>query len=141
MLLANIPLQWKENPSIIMEKALVDFGLDRAGDATKMLDLILKPGPQLRERYIYLSSSLLDMGKFQSSDEYFEMAMKISAGSYPYYNRARAYAQLGEKDKAFEVLKTALDFGNNTREEVENDPQLQSLKSDVRWKALTESLK
>ncbi|MBA4054168.1 MAG: hypothetical protein C0490_05600, partial [Marivirga sp.] len=140
-LLANSPSQWKENTSIIMEKALVKFGVNRDDEAKELLDPILTPGDQVRERYLYLSASLLDMGKFKISDAYFGKAMAISAGSYPYYNRARAYTRLGEKDKAFDVLKKALDFGNNTRKDLEDDPELQSLKSDARWKMLMETLK
>lgn len=55
--------------------------------------------------------------------------------------RARAYALIGEKDKAFDNLNKAVDHGYSSKEEFENEKDLATLKSDVRWNALMEKMK
>ncbi len=133
--------RWKENTSIIMEMALVNFGMNKVDEAGRLLAPLLVPGDQLRERYIYLSNALLDMGKPISSDEYFEKAMSLGAGSFPYYYRARALALIGEKDRAFAALHKAVELGGyNVKKDYEADPFLESLKSDERCKALLKKL-
>jgi Tol biopolymer transport system component len=140
LLINNTP-NWKDKISIKMETALVKFGIDRDDEAVKLLSPILVDGDQLRERYIYLSTALLDMGKLKISDEYFEKAMAIFPSSFPYYNRAGVLARVGEKDKAFDALNKAVAHGGYTaRKDYETDPNLQSLKSDPRWKKLLEKL-
>lgn len=139
-LLSKIPSSWEENGTIIMELALVKFGMNKDDEAIRTLAPILGEGEQLRERYLYMAKSLLDMTLFDRSDEYFDRAMKISPASYPYFDRARMYARLGEKDKAFAALEKTAGFGNNSRTEFEDDPALAALKSDPRWKTFLESV-
>ncbi len=134
--------QWKNNATSICEMALVSFGLNKDDEARKLLAPLLEPGDQLRERFIYLSNSLLDMGMLNASDEYFEKAMALGAGSVPYYNRAGALALIGEKDRAFAALNKAVELGGyNLKRNYKSDPSLDSLKSDPRWKTLLEKLK
>jgi Tol biopolymer transport system component len=141
-LLTNIPSQWNKNSSVIMEMALVKFGINKDEEAVTILAPILADKDQLRERYIYLSGSLLDMRKLKASDEYFEKAMAISPSSFPYYNRGSTLARMGEKDKAFEALNKAADHGGySVKKDYEDDANLQSLKSDPRWQALIKKLK
>jgi len=49
---------------------------------------------------------------------------------------AYAYAALGEKDEAFEVLFRLVDERNNLATHIKADPPLESLHSDPRWKEL-----
>lgn len=141
-LLINSPSLWNRNSSIIMETALVKFGVNKDDEAIKILAPILVDKDQLRDRYIYLSGSLLDMGKLKTSDEYFEKAMAIFPSSFPYYSRASALARMGEKDKAFEALDKAVEHGgHNIKKDYETDASLDSLKSDPRWKLLLEKLR
>ena len=141
-LLTNNLSRWKENINVIMEMALVKFGLDKDDEASSLLAPILVEGDQLRERYIYLSGSLLEMEKLKTSDEYFDKAMAIFPSSFPYYNRAGALARIGEKDRAFKALDNAVEHGGyNVRKDYETDPSLESLKSDTRWKVLMQKLK
>jgi len=137
--LTNSP--WKENVNIIMEMALVKFGLNKADESVKLLAPILVEGNQLQDRYLYLSGSLLDMKKFEMSDEYFEKGMAIAPNSFFYFKRARAYAQIGEKDRALATLNKSADLGFNKRKDYEDDADLESLKSDARWTILLTKLK
>jgi Tol biopolymer transport system component len=133
-------VRWAENKAVIMEKALVKFGLHNDEEALRILSPILKEGDQLRERYIYLSRALLDMARFEISDEYFEKAMAIHASPGPYFNRGCAYAKMGEIDKAFVALNKAVDFGIGVRKEYEDNADLAILKKDPRWKGLMEKM-
>jgi hypothetical protein len=82
------------------------------------------------------------MRKLKASDEYFEKAMAIFPSSFPYYNRASTLARMGEKNKAFEALNKAVEYGGySVKKDYENDANLESLKSDRRWQALVKKLK
>lgn len=141
-LLFNHLANWPENNHILMETALVNYGLGKKEEAETLLKPVLLPGNPLREQYIYLANSLLDMQKVSISDEYFEKAMKIFPSSFPYFNRARKLARMGEKDRAFEALDKAVKHrGVNSRSVYENNEDLESLKSDPRWDLLLAKLK
>ena len=123
-----------------MEVALVKFGMNKDNEAIKLLEPILIEGDQLRQQYIYLSTALLEMDKFDISDDYFEKAMAIHASAFPYFNRGRAYAKIGQKDQAFAALNRAVELGIKVRKEYEDNIDLIKLKSDPRWKILTEKM-
>jgi WD40-like Beta Propeller Repeat len=140
--LLNATPKWSENTSIIMEKVLVNFGLGQDAEAVKILTPLLQDESQLRERYIYISRALLDMRKYTLSDDYFEKAMAIFPSSFPYYHRGCAYAQAGEKERAFAALHKAVDYGGyNLRKDYEADSRLDNLKLDSRWKKLVARLR
>jgi hypothetical protein len=136
VLLTGSSPSWRANTSIIMEKALVKFGMNEDNDAINLLAPILVKSDQLRERYIYLSLALLDMEKFVVSDDYFEKAMAIHASPSPYFRRGCAYARIGQIDRAFPVLERAFELGMRLGKEYEDNPDLTPLKSDARWKKL-----
>ena len=141
-LLSQHTSRWPENTKILMESALVNFGLDNNEKAVGILSPVMSPGNQLREQYIYLSNALLDMQKLKISDEYFDKAMDIFPSSFPYFNRARTLARMGEKDRAFEALDKAIRHaGITSRSVYETNADLESIKSDVRWKLLMQKLK
>ncbi|QHT68283.1 hypothetical protein GXP67_17370 [Rhodocytophaga rosea] len=138
-LLNNTAPDWNKNVSILMEKALVKFGLNKDDAARTLLAPLLQESARLRDRYMYLSNSLLDMKKFNLSDAYFEKAIAIHSNGYEYLRRARKLAHIGEKDKALEHLYKAVALGLNARQEFQNDPDLVSLQSDVRFQKLLET--
>ena len=141
-LLAKHSSLWNNNVSFIMQMSLAEYGLERDNEAEKILAPVLVDKDQLRERYIYLSNSLLEMGKLKLSDEYFDKAMDIFSSSFPYFHRARALAKMGEKERAFLALGKAVEYGGiNSRKEFEADPDFQSLHGDTKWKLLMQKLK
>jgi len=139
-LLAESPLVWRENSSIVMEKALVEFGMNKDDEARKLLATISMEGEQLRQQYIYLSTALLDMERFDVSDDYFEVAMAIHASPFPYFRRGCAFARIGEKDRAFRALEKAAELGMGPRRQYEDMPELKVLENDARWKQLMEKV-
>ncbi|MBK9491701.1 MAG: PD40 domain-containing protein [Haliscomenobacter sp.] len=140
--LNNVADQWKNNTNILMERALVQFGLNKEEEANKILSPLLVEGDQLRERYLYLAVALLDMAKIQPSEAYFEKAMSIHTSSYPYFNRACTLARMGEKDRAFAALNQAVTYGSLVlKTDYQNVADLKPLESDVKWKLLMARLK
>lgn len=133
--------QWKENAGIIMEMALVKIGLMQHEEAARLLTPVLAGGQRHGERYQYLSDALLDMENLKESEDYFAKAMALQPNPYSYFRRARRYALLGETDKAFSYLDEAVAKGLRSKQQFEDDADLQVLKSDNRWKALMEKLK
>jgi len=141
-LMEGMPPGWANNVYVISERALVNFGLHRDEEANALLLPILGQGDQQRDRLLYLSASLLDMRRLDISDIYFDKAMQLGAGSFPYYQRACALARIGEKDRAFTALEKAVDLGGfNVRKEYENEDAFHSLHADERWAKLLEKLK
>ena len=133
--------QWKNHSRIVIEQALIKYGLNQDQEAVRLLAPVLSKGDQLRQQYIYVSNALLEMAKFESSEVYFQQAMAISYNRFEYQRRARRYALLGEKNRAFEHLNKALEEGLDSKQELENDPELEVLKSDARFEALLNKLK
>lgn len=57
------------------------------------------------------------------------------------YNLACSYSLLGEVDLAFEAMLRAIELGYNDCEFMEQDPDLQNLRSDPRFRLLLGKLK
>ena len=141
VVIRNAEIDWSGNISITLEKALINFGMNRSDEAIATLEEILKDGPQKRDRLIYLSNALLDMRKFAESDNYFEQALKLQSNVFTYLRRARKFAANGELDRAFETLDKSLSKGLISKNQIENDTELDALKKDDRWNALLGKLK
>jgi len=140
-LFANDKSEGNGNAVIIIEMALIKFGLNDDEGAKKLLSTLLEQEMDLQNKFTYLSEELFSMAEYILSDEYFEQAIAIRANATAFYNRACSYALTGDKTKAFQLLNRAVDNGYNSKAGFENDANLQSLKSDERWKALLEKLK
>jgi hypothetical protein len=80
-------------------------------------------------------------GKLAETEEYI---LKYSGEerviSIMYYNLACAYALADNADKAFAMLDHAIKLGFNGRKDYEEDADLESLRSDARWPALSKRL-
>jgi TolB-like protein/DNA-binding winged helix-turn-helix (wHTH) protein/Tfp pilus assembly protein PilF len=66
----------------------------------------------------------------------FAEIMKCGSGCWSHYERAVLYAQLGEKDHAFEALAMAVKEHNEDLVELLVDPDLEALHSDPRFEVL-----
>lgn len=141
LLLTNPIAEGNGNAEIMIERALVKFGLHDSDGARNLLSPLLEQKMDLRNKFSYLSDELFSMAEYLLSDEYFEQAMAIRSNATAVYNRACAYALINDKTKAFELLNKAIANGLNTRSAFESDPDLTSLQSDERWKLLIKKLK
>ena len=91
-----------------------------------------------RDLYLYLGYNLLAAEKNGEAARCFESALALEAGSREYYNLACAYAKMNEKEKALNALEKALDTGAQSRAQIENDVDLNSIRRESRYKALLE---
>jgi hypothetical protein len=106
-----------------------------------LLAPLLAEKSQQWNRYMYLSTSLFDMRKFDISDKYFNKAMALSMWNYGYFKRGCSYASIGEQDRAFANLFLAVENGFNDKQYFEGDAQLLPLKNTKPWQELTAKLK
>ena len=67
------------------------------------------------------------------------LALEPSVGDH--HNLACAYALLNDREKAFDTLNKSIEMGFDSKEQLEKDTDLESLRSDSRWKAVVEKLK
>lgn len=133
--------QWNGNSGVVMEMALIQFGLNKAEEAKKMLEPILAQPMDLRKKLMYLADELFTMKAYPLSDEYFDQANASRPNPTAFYNRGCAYALAGDKTKAFVLLNRAADAGFTSKAQFENDKDLGSLKDDPRWVQLMKKLK
>lgn len=68
-------------------------------------------------------------------------SLEFEPYSIGFYNLGCFYAVSNNKDKAFEALENAVQYGFNSKRQYESDTDLLSLKSDTRWQSLFEKLK
>jgi tetratricopeptide (TPR) repeat protein len=91
--------------------------------------------------YSRLGTLLFSIKKYKEGNMCLEKAISMEPRGADYYNLACGYSKLNEKDKAFDALNKAAENGFYSKQQYENDPDIESLKSDVRWKVLLEKLK
>ena len=134
------PSQWKENSKMIVEMALVKFGLKDETGADQLIGSVLSDEGQRGYYLGYLADELFNMGEYAKSDVFFDKAYGINQSIVAHYNRACGYALIDKKDQAFALLNTAVEKGFNSKDQYENDADLASLKTDMRWAALMQKL-
>lgn len=89
-------------------------------------------------RTLYLGAqSLLPLGETEKATEWAEKARSLQPEDpYTLYGLACFYAQLGQVDKAIDSLQAAVDLGFGHRNWMENDIDLEPLRSLPRYRAL-----
>lgn len=95
---------------------------------------------EARARY-FGAHMLLALGEMEEAREWNEMAMEVGADdSATYYNSACLFAMMGELDRCFECFDRAVEYGFANRAWLENDPDLESIRSDPRYLRLLEKI-
>jgi tetratricopeptide (TPR) repeat protein len=132
------------NPGDVEAQRLLGIALTRQGKSAEAVDALRKaielgddgPGTQRN-----LGEALLRAGKPAEAAEHLEKSVKAGMKAPPaIYNLACAYALTGRKDDAFARLSEVAATGWLTREQLESDADLASLKSDSRFAALASKL-
>jgi tetratricopeptide (TPR) repeat protein len=148
-------LRWSPTPAILRYQeqqkieALRTQALDKAmmlsrgrkwPEAIAAYQEILKQTVDIpRDAWASYGSALLNNRAIQDLDIATEALTKATAfipNADAFYDLARAWALKGEKDKAFDALQKALDNGYKDKNRISIDPDLESLRSDPRFKAL-----
>lgn len=93
-------------------------------------------------RAMYLgASALVKVGEFEKARVWADRALDTDRHEPAVlYNAACAYAMMGEKDRAFELLSEAIDHGFGYRAWLANDNTLENLREDPRFKQLLNRL-
>ncbi len=124
--------------------ALPYFRMDDSGRAHTALkrsveaaDRVLKNSPD-DVRALYMSGgSLITLGELQRGSERLEQAVALKQHDFPtLYNAACGYARAGYTDRALDLLERAVGTGHGFRAWLENDPDLDSLRSLPRFKQI-----
>ena len=68
-------------------------------------------------------------------------AFELRPTGHDYDNRGYAYAKYVEKDKAFEAIDKSLELGYASKQMIQNDTDLLSLREDARFKSFVEKAK
>lgn len=97
----------------------------------------LEDYPDNARAYFLASSALWNLGRREDAVAWNDRAIAIDPEDpTTRYNIACFYAQVGEIDKAFEYLENTI----TSRSWAENDPELEPLHADPRFKAMMERL-
>jgi len=80
--------------------------------------------------------------KWEEALALYEKAFKTGEFSYEdFYNAACASARLGKPDAAYSYLLKAVDAGFLDKDQLNEDPDLEALRSGARWQTVTATLK
>jgi adenylate cyclase len=89
-------------------------------------------------RALYMSAgSLIQLGERDKGLQRFDQAITLGPDDYPVlYNSACGFARAGLPDKALDLLERAVGPGRGYRAWLENDPDLDSLRSSPRFQQI-----
>jgi len=87
------------------------------------------------------AESKLAAQKWEEALALYEQAFKTGEFSYAdFYNAACASARLGRSDAAYSYLLKSIDAGLLEKDQLNQDPDLETLRSGARWQAVTAAL-
>ncbi|HKF45192.1 MAG TPA: tetratricopeptide repeat protein [Thermoanaerobaculia bacterium] len=133
------------NPKDVEAQRLLGLALTRQGKATEAVEALRKAvelGDDSPAIHRNLGDALLRAGKPAEAAEHLEKSVKMGMKPPPaIYNLACAYARSGRNDDAFARLDEVAGMNWLSREQVEKDEDLSSLRSDPRYAALLAKLR
>jgi tetratricopeptide (TPR) repeat protein len=121
-----------------MQEANDLFQSQKWNEAAKAYEAITKADSSNGLAWFRLGLSLHSIGEYRKAIDAFAEAQRLNfnaAGAM--FRTARAYARMGERDKAFEWLKKAVGAGFIARQQIQllnSDTDLASLREDARFK-------
>lgn len=117
------------------------FAAQRWAEAAAAYEAITKKHPKDARAAAQMAISLHFAGEYEQAAAAFEKAAKFPAvRPVCLYNLGCARARLGEKDKAYEALESAIRFGFDDAGTLTKDADLASLHADPRWEKLTKAV-
>jgi putative intracellular protease/amidase len=150
--------RWEPDSHAAADYAYLNPQLDERGRTRQQADIyrhqeswsnaaglyreLIQQDPQDAASWYGLGVVLHAMGDFAEAAPAHRRAAELSW--FPrraYYDLARAYAMLGEKDKALDALGKAVAAGFADRRWMERDSELDGLRSDPRFKAIAERIR
>ncbi len=124
------------NTDALISLAVLAHLKNKPAEADEYVSKALMASRESHILYADLAFGLLANGKFSESVKYYEKAIKLEPRGVDFYNLACAYALLKEKDKALGALEQSLKHGYGSKQQFEGDSDLESVRSDERFKKL-----
>jgi putative intracellular protease/amidase len=149
--------RWEPDPHAAADYAYLNPQLDERGRTRQQADIyrsqkswsraaalyreLIQQDPQDAASWYGLGNVLHAMGDFAEAAPAHKRAAELSwVPQRAYYNLACAYAMLGEKSRALDALGKAVAAGFADRQWMEQDSELDSLRSDPRFKEIAERI-
>jgi|CXWL01.1.fsa_nt_gi tetratricopeptide (TPR) repeat protein len=123
-----------------MQEAMELAGTQKWAEAAKALDEITRSEPNNARAWFLLGVARHQLGQYAKAVEAYEKNIPISKNPTAMYNLACAYSRQKQPDKAFEWLEKAIAAGIPAGINLETDDDLNSLKTDARFKKTVDSL-
>jgi len=100
-----------ENDAFALKnKAVILAKLKKYDEALKLLNKAISVAPDYEDAYIEKAFILIELGNYNEAIEILDNLIQKEENAICYYNRACAYALLGNKEKAIMDLKKAIDL-------------------------------
>ena len=126
---------------ILISMAAISYSKDHKEEAEKYVKAAEQSEKFSSNNYSNLGFFLLVAGKDKEAAYYYEKAIAKRPNGFDFYNLACAYAKYGDKDKAFDALNKSLEYGYGSKQQIENDNDFTSIRTDNRYKQLIEKIK
>jgi len=130
-----------DNVNALTYRYLILQILGRPKEAESFLARAEKTGRMDKFTYLGMGNTMYSIGRYEEGVQFFEKIAETDPTGVNLYNLACGYAKLGKKDEAFDNLNKAIDNGFNSKQQFENDADLDSLKKDSRFVELVKKLK
>ncbi|GAA4828063.1 hypothetical protein GCM10023331_11260 [Algivirga pacifica] len=115
---------------------------EKVEEKVHIYDQILTVNPKSVEAMTYKADSLLDMEEIKWAISLLDQAIEIDPTYYlAYWQRACAFALLGNIPSSIQDLKRAIEYSDLTAAEIEEEPALKSLRKTEKYKTLIRNLK
>ncbi|PWT97453.1 MAG: hypothetical protein C5B52_13900 [Bacteroidetes bacterium] len=124
------------NVGAMVSLAAISYGENNDAEAEKFIEQAKATGKMNQNYYGDLGFSLLTLGRDKEAAKYYEMSLENKPNAHNYYNLACAYAKFGDKEHAIVALQKAMEMGYGPKSFIEQDPDLNSIRTDERYKAL-----
>lgn len=130
-----------EHTQALISLYQVEHTLGNTAEAKKYFDRAEKTGKISRDQYYFIGMNMYNNKDYKEGVKFFEKIVTMNPYATDYYNLACGYAMINEKDKAFNALNKSIDMGMTSKEQFENDTDLNSLRNDKRYEQLLARLK
>jgi tetratricopeptide (TPR) repeat protein len=129
------------NTEALIHMAAIAYSKNNSAEAENYVAAIANAGKMNADAFGDLAFLLLVADKNPEAAKYYQKAVELRPNGHDYYNLGCAYAKSGAKDKAFEAIDKSLELGYASKQLIQNDSDLVSLREDARFKSLLERAK
>lgn len=129
------------NTFLLRDMVIIYYGLGKKQEAEYYLDRLMRTSSQQRNQLLGIAGRLYQLRLYASAAEFYDKANRIEGTGRDYYNAACCFALANNKEKSFENLVMAIEYGFVSKQQYESDADLELLRSDGRWNEILKKLK